>query len=648
MSGTASAKEEMGAYYTKEDVTAYISRSTILPFVLESVAAKVPDFPATLFPLLPADPDRYIPPSVLEQSALPTETERERHHRHERARALHARLQSGEIRTIDDLVTENLDLARLTLDAIAGADTITLTAFWEVLQSITILDPTCGPGAFLFAAIDVLAPLGLALLDAMEQNAAFQSILRRAAESPTPRHFILRNIIENNLFGIDLMDEAVETCRRLFQTSLAESAPPTIHVKAGNALVGYLALPDSNTSPTREDLDRRLAREHGIRSHATAAFEDWRARHRPFHLPLEFPQIAENGGFDIILGNPPYIPQERAEKTYQTRGYETRGAYDIYALVLERTAALLRDGGRSGMIVPLSLTFGRDLATCRRLLFRAYDRSWFSSFGRIPSALFAFDVRVRNTIHLGRKGQSSAPAVFTTRLHRWYGAYRPHLFPTLEYVRVDPARWADRIPKANTTGIAAAFESRLAGTNRRLGAALARRKTPHPLHFKRSAYNWLTFCAEPPPCFDTKGNRVPQTKFSTVHFHDVESRDLALLLLNGELMLAWWFLIGDDFDLTKWMIADFPLDLATIGAEDRAQLLALSAELQSAMARNITYKLNAGKRVGNYNLTKCRAVTDRSDALFRRILGFESIEADLELLLAQGIRTDLSDESALD
>lgn len=648
MSPSSSAKEEMGAYYTKEDVTAYISRSTILPFVLESVAARILDFIDALSGLLRADPDRYIPESVLYESSLPTETALEHAHRHNRACATRERSRSGGIQSVDDLVTGNLDIARLALDAIATASPDALAAFLEVLQSLTILDPTCGPGAFLFAAVDVLLPVWMALLDAMDRHMRFQAFLESVAGFPTRRYFVLRTIVANNLFGIDLMEEAVATCRDLFRRVLVEAAEGVehehgssipFHVRAGNALVGYAALP-GDCAPSREELDHRLAADHGVDSMDLAAFTNWRTRHCPFHIPLEFPQIRARGGFDIILGNPPYLPRARVEQTYRTIDYETCGAYDLYALVLERTATLLCNGGRTGMIVPLSLTFGRDLDACRRLLFRTYEKSWFASFGRIPSALFSFDVRIRNTIHLGRKGKPRGDTVYTTRLHRWFGAYRLHLFPTLEYIAVHPAHWSFRIPKANSPALAAAFESRLQSREPRLGASLAPHETPHPLHFKRSAYNWLTSCAEPPPCFDAEGRPAPQTKFSTVHFHDAESRDLALLLLNGRIALAWWFLVGDDFDFTRWMIAEFPCDLAAISGDDRVRLLALSAELQTAMRANVSFKRNAGKQVGNYNLTRCRPITDRGDAIFLRLLGFEAIRADIDLLQSQVIRTE--------
>jgi len=53
-----------------------------------------------------------------------------------------------------------------------------------------------------------------------------------------------------------------------------------------------------------------------------------------------------------------------------------------------------------------------------------------------------------------------------------------------------------------------------------------------------------------------------------------------------------------------------------------------------------SFKLNAGKRVGNYNLARCRHVTDESDRLLVRLFGFEDVWEDIELLYTQLVRTD--------
>jgi hypothetical protein len=66
--------------------------------------------------------------------------------------------------------------------------------------------------------------------------------------------------------------------------------------------------------------------------------------------------------------------------------------------------------------------------------------------------------------------------------------------------------------------------------------------------------------------------------------------------------------------------------------------------LETAMKEAVSFKLNAGKKVGNYNLARCRQVTDESDAIFAKAFGFEYVWEDIELLYAQCVRTDFSED----
>jgi len=112
------------------------------------------------------------------------------------------------------------------------------------------------------------------------------------------------------------------------------------------------------------------------------------------------------------------------------------------------------------MIVPLSLSFSTDFDDTRQLLYSEYSSNWFSSFGRIPAALFSHDVRVRNTIHLGSKS-AGLPQNMTTRLQRWFEAYRPFLLPTMGYAKFRPKLWKNRVPKIESQRLIDCFEVKL-------------------------------------------------------------------------------------------------------------------------------------------------------------------------------------------
>lgn len=224
-------QKQMGAYYTKEDITGYISQNTILPFILDQAAkncaiAFKPDSKASVWRLLADDPDAYIyepvrrgvidengeviplPPEIEvgigdvskregwnrrapEPYALPTETWREHVHRRQRCLELRRRLAAGEVTSVNDLVTLNLDIRQFVEDVVDRCEgPELLRAIWRCLvghvpnqsnekhePGISVLDPTCGSGAFLFAALNILEPLYEACLHRME---AFVEDLERA------------------------------------------------------------------------------------------------------------------------------------------------------------------------------------------------------------------------------------------------------------------------------------------------------------------------------------------------------------------------------------------------------------------------------------------------------------------------------------
>jgi hypothetical protein len=296
-------QKEMGAYYTKEDITGYIAKNTIVPYLFdaarkECAIAFQPH--SALWRLLRDDPDRYIyeavrkgvdqplPPEIEAgiaevakrdgwnrpadlAHALPTETWREHVSRRQRCLEIRAKLRAGEIQAIDDLITLNLDIRQFAQDAIEQCEgPELLRAFSKAIENVSVLDPTCGSGAFLFAALNILEPLYEACLERMEafvgdldrsgekhrpeKFSDFRRVLALVAEHPGRQYFILKSIVVNNLYGVDIMEEAVEICKlRLFLKLVAqiedvdkiEPLPDVdFNVRAGNTLVGFARLSD--------------------------------------------------------------------------------------------------------------------------------------------------------------------------------------------------------------------------------------------------------------------------------------------------------------------------------------------------------------------------------------------------------------------
>jgi len=763
-------QKDMGAYYTKEDITEYISKNTIIPFLFDKAKEKCKiafEGERNVWDLLIDDPDKYFydavtkgikndeirntneieketisqlpdnisigldtqAPNLLERRkywntktpqefALPTEIWRETIARWQRYFEVRQKIENGEVKSINDLITYNLNIRQFAQDVIeAWEGPELIRAFYKAITQITVLDPTVGSGAFLFAALNILEPLYEACIDRMQnfvdelpQDANiskfsdFKDILAKIEKHPNRQYFIYKSIIINNLYGVDIMDEAVEICKlRLFlklvaQVETADKIEPLpdidFNIRAGNTLVGFATHEEVENAVTKtfdfdnnlgkitdkaedvqalydvfleaqmeEDnsvadfkkelrnkldelnitLNHYLAGEYGFDPKNKTKYDNWLKTHQPFHWFVEFYGILANGGFDVIIGNPPYVRSSKVKSEYTVLNYETENCPDIYSWVLERVAALTITNGRNGMIVPLSLGFSKDFNTIRKVIYKTNSENWFSSYGRIPAALFSHDVRVRNFIHIGFKTNDEKHQ-FTSRLHRWFENYRPFLIDSLTYVEFQPEFWNNKIPKVNTQNLVNTFESLFKKTTKTIQNYISPRKTEYKINFKKTAYNWLNFCNELPPCYDNNGGLISHTQFDLITFFDENDKEIFNNLLNGKLILLFWVITGDDFHTAKWMFSEFPVDLEMIPNNEYKKIKEMSEELENEMNKNVQFKLNAGKNVGNYNLAKCRNVTDKSDLIFAKYLGFEDIWEDIELYYNQIVRTNFSDE----
>ena len=203
----------------------------------------------------------------------------------------------------------------------------------------------------------------------------------------------------------------------------------------------------------QDELNRYLADEYGVsaarfrkKADYQEAFAKWLKSHQPFHWFVEFYGIMNGGGFDVIIGNPPYaeIPKQLGRQglcnSFKTALERWSRDEDLYTLVVERSLRLLRNGSAQfGMILPLSLAFStkRPFGILRGVLGGERGCWHWSHFDRIPSALFGSEVRTRCTIALLSRTAGMTFRGATTPLRRWNTDYREVLFDTLTYAELE-------------------------------------------------------------------------------------------------------------------------------------------------------------------------------------------------------------------
>ena len=151
------------------------------------------------------------------------------------------------------------------------------------------------------------------------------------------------------------------------------------------------------------------------------------------------------------------------------------------------------------------------------------------------------------------------------------------------------------------------------------------------LLYRKVAYAWIPVYAKAPPTIDpytyepvkTSSDRIGEIQFPSTLY-----RDLAMIMLAGRWGYLWWLTYSDEFDVTRNTLSAFPGDIERLSKRppsdmELVSLLDLSRRLQEDMPRHLAWKLNAGVKVGRYNMLKLRHITDRADWILAKMWGIE-------------------------
>lgn len=203
--------------------------------------------------------------------------------------------------------------------------------FREELRKIKIVDPACGSGAFLIEAFDFLLKYNQMIDDKIFNMTGTKNLFDDTT----------KEILENNIFGVDLNKESVEITKLSLwlRTANKDKTLATLenNIKCGNSLIS----------------DKNLC-EKGF---------DWKE---------EFPEIFENGGFDIVIGNPPYVSAENIkelEKEYYRNNYKVAtGRQNLYIIFYERGIELLNKNGYLSFITPYTILKNKYYMEARKYI----------------------------------------------------------------------------------------------------------------------------------------------------------------------------------------------------------------------------------------------------------------------------------------
>jgi hypothetical protein len=234
--------------------------------------------------------------------------------------------------------------------------------------ALTILDPACGFGAFLVAVWMYWLQRKRNELPSGSEHSQFDALSSEGDRPLDPAKPAPSTLLEHlpQVYGVDLDVQAVDTTKLLLMLTLWQFYPPPVDQRRAIAqrqltqLSQHICWGNAVIAPDVQDLD---------------ASPDQLQRIRPLDWAQTFPQVSAAGGFDWVIGNPPYLDSEwmtqhlPLERQYCARRYQSAvGNWDLYCVFVEQALRLCKLGGLTSLIVPHQLQSAPYAAATRRLL----------------------------------------------------------------------------------------------------------------------------------------------------------------------------------------------------------------------------------------------------------------------------------------
>lgn len=761
-------RAQMGAYYTKEDITEYIGRNCILPYLFDQVRTSTKDSAKEFEPdgyiwrtfresgdryifdavkkgyknfdkipesiargIITKDmhkeysetpvgelPDSHIPLAELrsewntrtpEQWGLPNEIWRETIDRLQRCGYILGKINHGEITSINDFITYNLDIRTFATDLIAYGDSRFVGWFYHALQKVTILDPTCGSGAFLFAAMNILEPLYEICIDRMqefnrENPTKFKEELAEITDKyrSNIQYFIFKSIILRNLYGVDIMVEATEIAKlRLFlkmvavvdverrAENLGLDPLPDIdfNIRCGNTLVGYAnksqldhdlchaedIMQELANQEFKQQIDEEMQKvaaayrifvfqqlrqeedmvafkqaKHDLRillkslndklnhrlysaSSPNISYDEWLKSHQPFNWLAEFYQIIEgNGGFDVIIGNPPYVTFTDKSLNYKVERYATYSTKNLFALCAERFTQIINSGSAIGYIIPLSGMSIDGFEPLQKIMYKdCFSWNSYYSGDRNPSELFT-GVKIRAGIYISRKGQSSTNK-YVCRYIKYQSAERAILFSKVRYVGYNKEISAPKIPSEIGVSVIDKINRFSDKLNNKFGIGAT-------VYYHAAPIHWGKCLSDLSKLEEKKLNIADSYKQLNLNEN---YRDFTFVLLNSTLFFFYWIVYSDCYNLTKKYFNIHIPDIGNVSFKGLSTLF--NKELFDKMQiAEYTYKNRGEVRFAQFFPKQSKSVIDEIDTVLAKYYGFT--DEELDFIINYDIKYRMGDE----
>ncbi len=621
---TAADRKGTGAYYTPRQITRYISESTIYPYIID----RTNEF-------------------------------------------LKTKKGYKENELIEDI--EKLFILPAT----------TLEEIWkEVIQELRVLDNACGSGAFLLAAADILFDLNMGINDKIGAGNSDVGLKKW--------------ILMHNLYGVDINPSGIEIAKLRLWMWLVDSYEPEgveplpnidYNLRAGNSLIGYVDIREfkqtkfnflnnfwDDEKPTlevlvneRNDYLREYKRVEGeeardLREKISGldenikklldanCYQNFRAKKikvnkddflklKTFHWGFEFYEVFDHGnpkegsGFDIIIGNPPYV--ELNKVGYGNLLQESKNLYDEFMRISIKK--LLCPAGMFGFIHANSAYCQPKYKALRDFLKVNTDNLTIINFAIRPQHVFK-GVMQRTAITICRKGIRGAKSVKTSRYIRLTEENRnkvlsdPPLYDCTEFAW----QFADFIPKIGNEFDYLIFK-KVVNHDKTIKDILTEKECVSLFYHDSGDSYWTKLLT-----YEPRGIREGKEVMASQWFKISVNRgyaDFVTCAVNSTLFYWFWLTISDCRHLTQEVLKEFPIPSAdAISPNITKKLRSYSKKLMKCYEQNSHFvEKRRGYKSREFKVNRCKKLINEIDGLIGEIYGLTDdeirylVEYDVEM-----------------
>jgi len=362
-------------------------------------------------------------------------------------------------------------------------------------------------------------------------------------------------------------------------------------------------------------------------------------------LPKLFPEL--EGGPTVIVGNPPYADMgkrgdfKQLEKLFKTLAVRPHANAEIYPAFIEQMTRLANKKKCAGaLVLPISIAcnIGPQFRATRKLIQETAGDWRFAFFDREPHALFGEDVKTRNTILSWSRSELDINTILLSGpLRKWRGDNRTAMFNNIRFTefKEDISMGIPKIEGAHQVSALKILSSRLNRLEQavqgieRLNLAEVPNADDRTVFVGPTAYNFLNVFLQPPPNVLKKELMLSEHSLHAIRCKSSEDALAVFGILTSHLAYWWWHVHGDGFHVLRRFISEFPFGLDVLEGKEGDRLRVSGAALWSVIKSNPIISLNKGR-------TSLAYTPNRQDK-FRRC-------ADEILIYIAGLHDEFVDE----